>query len=70
MDAEVQRLEKELKQLTEQLDRVEMKLSNQKFMSKAPADVIEGVRTNGERLRVKAEQTRETLKELRGEGSK
>ncbi|QBM16656.1 valine--tRNA ligase [Marinobacter sp. JH2] len=40
-DAELKRLDKELDRLQKEISRVEGKLSNEKFTSKAPAEVIE-----------------------------
>jgi valyl-tRNA synthetase len=41
IDQEITRLEKELKTLHAEVERIEKKLSNQGFLSKAPANVIE-----------------------------
>ena len=49
-----------------QLERAEAKLSNEKFMSKAPADVVEGVRANCEKLRENVKHIQESLKGLQG----
>ena len=65
-DAELARLEKELKAQLGQLERAEAKLSNEKFMSKAPADVVEGVRANCEKLRENVKHIQESLKGLQG----
>ncbi|TDM38838.1 valine--tRNA ligase [Macrococcoides goetzii] len=40
MDKEIERLEKELKKWASELDRVNKKLSNEKFVSKAPEKII------------------------------
>ncbi|WP_322170683.1 valine--tRNA ligase [Acutalibacter caecimuris] len=66
-DAEIKRLDKELNALLEQLGRVEAKLKNDSFMSKAPANVIEGVRANGDKLRAKSAHIQESLRQLKGE---
>lgn len=63
-EAEIARLEKELKARTGQLERAEAKLNNEKFMSKAPADVVEGVRANCEKLRENVRHIQESLKGL------
>ncbi|HEX6549436.1 MAG TPA: valine--tRNA ligase, partial [Gammaproteobacteria bacterium] len=42
--AEVARLEKQIDKLRQELARTEAKLGNDKFVSSAPADVVEGVR--------------------------
>ncbi|GGE75841.1 valine--tRNA ligase [Priestia taiwanensis] len=44
MDEEIARLEKELEKFNKEVERVQKKLSNQGFVAKAPADVIEGER--------------------------
>ncbi|MBQ4257789.1 MAG: valine--tRNA ligase, partial [Clostridia bacterium] len=49
-DAELARLGKELAAARKQLDTVEAKLRNEAFMSKAPQNIIDGVRQNGEKL--------------------
>ena len=41
IDKEIARLEKEMTKINGELDRVEKKLSNENFLSKAPADIIE-----------------------------
>ena len=48
--AEIARLNKELESVQKQLEQVEIKMNNPTFMSKAPANVVEGVRQNGEKL--------------------
>ncbi|MCI9193640.1 MAG: valine--tRNA ligase [Acutalibacter muris] len=60
-EAERKRLEKELESAKKQLATVESKLSNETFMSKAPANVIDGVRANGEKLRGKVQRIEESL---------
>lgn len=40
-DKEIERLEKELANLAEELDRVNKKLSNESFVNKAPKKVVE-----------------------------
>ena len=47
LDEERARLEKELEKFDKEVERVQKKLSNQGFVAKAPAAVIEG----GERSR-------------------
>ena len=44
MEKEIDRLEKEKANLEMELDRVNKKLSNESFVAKAPASVIEGER--------------------------
>ncbi len=62
--AEKARLEKELASAQKQLETVENKLGNETFMSKAPANVIEGVRANGEKLKEKVRMIQESLQAL------
>ncbi|WP_217959961.1 valine--tRNA ligase [Acutalibacter muris] len=64
-EAERKRLEKELESAKKQLATVESKLSNETFMSKAPANVIDGVRQNGEKLKEKVQRIEEALEGLR-----
>ncbi len=60
--AEVARLNKELDGALKQLQNVENKLANETFMSKAPQNVIDGVKANGEKLAEKVRMIRESLK--------
>ena len=59
--AETARLNKELANAQKQLDTVKAKLSNEKFTSKAPQNVIDGVKANGEKLEAKIKLILETL---------
>ena len=59
--AEVARLTKELQNAQKQLDNVNAKLANEKFTSKAPQNVIDGVKANGEKLTAKIRLILETL---------
>lgn len=49
-EAELARLGKELESAEKQLNTAKLKLSNEKFMNKAPANVVEGVRQNARKL--------------------
>ncbi len=60
--AETARLTKELESARKQLANVEAKLGNESFMSKAPQNVIDGVRDNGEKLKEKVRRIEESLK--------
>ena len=62
----ISRLEGELKKLDKEVDRVEKKLSNQGFINKAPAHVVEEERVKGQEYREKREKVRSRLAELRG----
>ena len=59
--AETARLNKELANAQKQLDTVKAKLANEKFTSKAPQNVINGVKANGEKLEAKIKLILETL---------
>ena len=59
------RLSKELESARKQLATVESKLTNETFMSKAPQNVIDGVRANGEKLREKVQRIEESLDSLK-----
>ena len=59
--AEIARLNKELANAQKQLDTVKAKLANEKFTSKAPRNVIDGVKANGEKLEAKIKLILETL---------
>ena len=65
-EAERNRLQKELESAEKQLAQCENKLNNQGFLSKAPANVIEGARQNARRLNDQIAMIRETLESLRG----
>ena len=63
--AETARLNKELANAQKQLDTVKAKLANEKFTSKAPQNVIDGVKANGEKLEAKIKLILETLESYR-----
>ncbi len=48
--AELERLAKELESAQKQFDNTQAKLNNEKFISKAPANVIDGVKQNAAKL--------------------
>ncbi len=60
-EAETLRLTKELEAAQKQLDTVNAKLKNETFMSKAPENVVKGVRENGEKLSERIRLIKETL---------
>ena len=62
--AELARLQKELDNAKKQLAGVDAKLNNEKFISKAPAAIIEGARQNGEKLRERIRLIEESMKAL------
>ena len=63
--AQIARLTKELPNPQKQLDNVNAKLANEKFTSKAPQNVIDGVKANGEKLSAKIKLILETLESYR-----
>ncbi len=62
--AETARLTKELEGAKKQLSTAEAKLQNEKFISKAPQKVIDGVKDNAEKLREKVRGIEEALAAL------
>ena len=60
-EAEIARLTKELESAQKQLDTVNSKLQNETFMSKAPENIVQGVRQNGEKLQEKIRLIKESL---------
>lgn len=60
----IARLKQELKKLDSEVNRVEKKLANPGFVSKAPAHIVEEERTKGENYRQKREKVRARLQEL------
>lgn len=63
--AESARLNRERESVLKQLTQCDGKLNNATFLSKAPAQVVEGVRTNAESLRKKLTLIDESLRALR-----
>ncbi|CAG5089559.1 Valyl-tRNA synthetase [Thermobacillus xylanilyticus] len=66
IDAEIARLEKELKTLNAEVERVEKKLANEGFMAKAPEKVIEEERAKLRDYTEKRDRTIARIAELRG----
>jgi valyl-tRNA synthetase len=66
IEAEIARLEKELKHLDSEVERVEKKLANQGFVAKAPAEVIEAERAKGRDYTEKRDKVKARITELRG----
>jgi valyl-tRNA synthetase len=62
--AELSRLQKELESTQKQLDSAQAKLKNETFLSKAPDNVVDGVRKNAEKLAEKAAGIRQALEAL------
>jgi valyl-tRNA synthetase len=68
VDAELDKLARERKTLEQDLQRVRGKLGNEKFLSNAPADVVEKEQAKLEELRnrlAKNEESRERLGKVR-----
>ena len=61
---ELERLEAEKKKLESEIKRVEGKLSNQGFVSKAPAKVVEEERAKGEKYRGMLEKVLQSIKDM------
>ena len=61
LDEERARLEKELEKFDKEVERVQKKLSNQGFVAKAPAAVIEGERAKEQDYLEKREAVRQRL---------
>ena len=66
--AERQRLTKELEQMEKEIGNGQRQLSNQQFLAKAPAKVVEGMRARAQELAVLREKAQSKLDEL-GPGS-
>lgn len=64
LEQTVARLQAELKKLTAEVERVEKKLSNQGFVAKAPAHVVEAERQKGEEYKEKREKVLARLQEV------
>ena len=62
--AERERLTRELEKIEKELGNGQRQLSNEQFLAKAPAKVIEGLKTRAEELRVLREKTKNKLDEL------
>lgn len=62
--AEKKRLEKELADVEKKLTQINGKLSNEGFLAKAPAAVIDEQRANGAKLTEKAKMLRESIEKL------
>jgi valyl-tRNA synthetase len=62
--AECERLKKELERIEKEMANGQRQLSNQGFLAKAPAHVVEGIRKRAAELSVLQEKTRGKLAEL------
>ncbi len=66
LDKEIQRLEKEIGKLDAELTSVSRKLTNEDFLAKAPADIIEKVREKYAGLSEKHQQIETNLDRIKG----
>src|ERR1039458_746493 len=64
--AERERLTKDLEKIEKEQATGQRQLSNEQFLAKAPAKVVEGLKTRAEELSVLREKTLAKLKELNG----
>lgn len=64
IDKEIARLEAELEKLNKEVERVDKKLSNQGFVSKAPAHVVEAEKEKQKDYMEKREKVKERIAEL------
>ncbi len=62
--AERERLNKDLDKIEKEIANGQRQLSNEQFLAKAPAKVVEGLRTRAEELKVLRDKTVASLKEL------
>lgn len=62
--AELARSEKELESIRKQLDSAEAKLKSEAFFSKAPGNVVDGMRRSAEKLAEKTTGTRLAIQNL------
>ena len=63
---EIERLEKELDKWTKEVERVEKKLSNQGFISKAPAKIVDEERAKQADYDDKRSRVQQRINELKG----
>ncbi|HEX6592987.1 MAG TPA: valine--tRNA ligase [Bacillota bacterium] len=65
-DKEIERLEKELEKWTKEVDRVQKKLANKGFVTKAPKKIVEEEKRKEKDYLEKQANVRERLQELKG----
>jgi len=63
--AERERLKKELEKIEKEIANGQRQLSNEQFLAKAPASVVEGIRKRAQDLAVLRNKTQSKLEELR-----
>jgi len=64
-EKELERLNKEKAKLESEIDRVEKKLSNERFVSKAPAEVVEEEKAKGEKYKEMYKAVLESIENLK-----
>ncbi len=64
VEKELERLNKEKAKLQGEIERVEKKLANERFVSKAPAEVVEEEKTKGEKYREMYNSVLESIEKL------
>ena len=64
--AECERLTKELEKIEKEFANDQRQLGNEQFLAKAPANVVEGLRTRAQELALMQEKTKSKLKGLNG----
>jgi valyl-tRNA synthetase len=67
LDEEAARLEKEIKKFESEVDRAKKKLSNERFVANAPADVVESERQKQADNEAKLQATKDRLAALKAE---
>lgn len=65
VEKELERLNKEKAKLESEIDRVEKKLSNERFVSKAPAEVVEEEKSKGEKYKEMYKAVLESIENLK-----
>jgi valyl-tRNA synthetase len=63
--AERERLKKELEQIEKEIANGQRQLSNEQFLAKAPAKVVDGMKKRSQELAVMQEKTKSKLEELK-----
>jgi len=63
-DEEVRRLEKQMKSLNDDLQKIERKLNNESFISKAPEDVVDKERVKYAAMKEDLRKVRERMETL------
>jgi len=63
--AEGERLKKELEQIEKEIANGQRQLSNEQFLAKAPAKVVDGMKKRAQELAVMQEKTKGKLEELK-----